>query len=112
MDICKEWKRGRCKSFCCIIMMVAFGAFQLLWSIWHKSTEVYVSRPFMSIDSLYMEVAKKTSMVNSKLTQKDIADVDRLKYKLDSIDVALKSLNNTILVLEKQTELRQDDIHQ
>lgn len=112
MNICKEWKRGRRKSFCCIITMVAFVAFLLLWSMWHKSTEVYVSRPFMSIDSLYMEVAMKTSVVNSKLTQRDITDGDRLKYKLDSIDVALKTLNNTILVLEKQTELRQDDIRQ
>ena len=112
MDNCKDWRNGRFKAFCCIGAMVAFVGFMLLWSIWHKSTEVYVSRPFMTVDSLYMKVAKDMTVRNGNFSKKNLSDSDKLKYKLDSIDAAFRALDRTILVLEKQTELRQDDIRQ
>ena len=85
MDNCKDWRNGRFKAFCCIGAMVAFVGFMLLWSIWHKSTEVYVSRPFMTVDSLYMKVAKDMTVRNGNFSKKNLSDSDKLKYKLDSI---------------------------
>ena len=37
---------------------------------------------------------------------------DSLKWKLDSMEIALRGMNNLIEVLEQQTEIRQNDMRQ
>lgn len=105
-----RWRNGRMKSVKCIMMMLAFVFFMLLCSIYHKNTEVYARQPTYKIDSLYLETIKKKNSIKRDTTKH--YDGDELKHKIDSIDIALQTLDNLILTLEKQTEIRQNDIRQ
>lgn len=107
----EKWRVGHSAVYGGILALMLAVMIILLSSVMSKVNDSYQSVPPATVDSLSIELAKQMDRVNHQLA-KDTVKVSNLQVKLDSIDIALRSLGNTILVLEKQTEIRQNDIRQ
>lgn len=106
-----KWKIAHSAIYGGILAFMLAVMIILLSSVMSKINDNYQSVPPATVDSLSIELTKQMDIVNQRIA-KDTSKVNNLQAKLDSIDIALQSLGKTIFVLEKQTEIRQNDIRQ
>lgn len=106
-----KWKIAHSAIYGGILAFMFAVMIILLSSVMSKINDNYQSVPPATVDSLSIELTKQMDIVNQRIA-KDTSKVNNLQAKLDSIDIALQSLGKTIFVLEKQTEIRQNDIRQ
>lgn len=106
-----NWKIAHSAIYGGILAFMFAVMIILLSSVMSKINDNYQSVPPATVDSLSIELTKQMDIVNQRIA-KDTSKVNNLQAKLDSIDIALQSLGKTIFVLEKQTEIRQNDIRQ
>lgn len=110
-ELC-EWNLRRDKTFCVIVIIVVESLFVLLGAVLY-SCNFHEAEPSRteSLNDICGRIVKK-----SEFRQLDTTNVkteaQKIHWKLDSLAMCHKVLQNTLSEIEKQTEIRQSDIRQ
>lgn len=109
----KSWITAKEKIFFSVVTMSAIALVMLLGSILDNTRNQQLQRTdIVTIDSICRKVGNDIISLKKDTIIADNTDIQKLKWKVDSLIIMHNSLQIALSEIEKQTSIRQDDIRQ